>query len=358
MKRTSKINEALLLGAILLFVLVFVGNTIVGDAKAQECVQPPVGMVSWWPGDGNANDIQDGNNGMLMNGATFSPGLVSQAFSFDGLDDFVAILSKNGLSPTTEVSVDAWIKTNGTVNRRMVIYDRLETRDGFGLLLDDSGFPGFSINGGLGLVISSIDVDDGQWHHLAGTYSQVAGEVRIYVDGTLRGTASHSLPIDYDPEPRNQIGTANNSFGDTFFFEGIADEIEVFNRALSISEIQAIFNAGSAGKCKDANRLTISPPSGDYVTTQGFDLTLIVEAPGLSVVGGSAILDGSDVTSSLAACVIPGTLVLDGHTFRCPGLTGNFLGTGTHILVVTLDLSDGSSVSDSVNWEVKENTEP
>lgn len=104
--------------------------------------------------------------------------------------------------------------------------------------------------------------------------------------------------------------------------------------------------------------LIISPPSGDYVTTQGFDLTLIVEAPGLSVVGGSAILDGSDVTSSLAACVIPGTLVLGGQTFRCPGLTGNFLGTGTHILDVTLDLSDGSSVSDSVNWEVKENIEP
>ena len=103
--------------------------------------------------------------------------------------------------------------------------------------------------------------------------------------------------------------------------------------------------------------LTISPPSGDYVTTQGFDLTLIVAAPGLSVVGGSATLDGFDVTAALASCIIPGTLVSGGQTLRCPELTGSLLGTGTHILDVTLDLSDDSSVSDSVTWEVKENTE-
>lgn len=102
----------------------------------------------------------------------------------------------------------------------------------------------------------------------------------------------------------------------------------------------------------------ISPPSGDYVTTQCFDLTLIVEAPGFSVVGGSATLDGSDVTGALVSCVISGTLVSGGQTFRCSGLTGSFLGTGTHILDVTLDLSDGSSVNDTVTWEVKENTEP
>src|SRR5437667_3121650 len=45
------------------------------------CTPPPPQMVSWWPGDGNANDIQDGNNGKLENGATFVPGIVAQAFS-------------------------------------------------------------------------------------------------------------------------------------------------------------------------------------------------------------------------------------------------------------------------------------
>lgn len=108
------------------------------------------------------------------------------------------------------------------------------------------------------------------------------------------------------------------------------------------------------------NSLTISPRFGTYVTTQGFDLTLIVKAqdPNISVIGGNATFDGVDVTGVLASCVIPGTLMSGGLTFRCPSLTGGSLGTGTHTLSVTLDLSDGSSVGDTVTWEVKENTEP
>jgi len=104
--------------------------------------------------------------------------------------------------------------------------------------------------------------------------------------------------------------------------------------------------------------LTISPPSGEYVTTQGFDLTLIVDATGLSVVGGTATFDGADVTSFLVHCIIPGTLLSGGVTFRCPGLTGDALGVGMHTFSVTLDLENGSSVSDTVTWEVLGNTEP
>src|SRR5262249_55983069 len=55
------------------------------------CTPPPPGLVSWWPGDGNANDIRGGNNGTLQNGATFATGLVAQAFSFDGTDQFVQV---------------------------------------------------------------------------------------------------------------------------------------------------------------------------------------------------------------------------------------------------------------------------
>ena len=108
------------------------------------------------------------------------------------------------------------------------------------------------------------------------------------------------------------------------------------------------------------NSLAISPPSGSYVTTQQFDLTLIVrvESEGTTVAGGSATFDGADVTANLASCLIPGTLVSGGWTFRCPGISVDSLGTGTHNLDVTLDLSDGSSVSDNVTWVVKENTDP
>ena len=59
--------------------------------KCRTCVPPPASMVSWWPGDENANDIQGNNNGTLQNGATFAAGKVGQAFSFDGVNDFIEV---------------------------------------------------------------------------------------------------------------------------------------------------------------------------------------------------------------------------------------------------------------------------
>jgi hypothetical protein len=85
MKTTREMSKALFGGG-LVFLLVL---TLASHAVAQSCLQPPAGLVSWWPGDGNANDIQDGNHGTLQNGVTFAPGMVGQAFSFDGVDDYV-----------------------------------------------------------------------------------------------------------------------------------------------------------------------------------------------------------------------------------------------------------------------------
>src|SRR5215467_8036394 len=70
----------------------FVSAAILGVLSTNQaqvqCTPPPSGIVSWWPGDGNANDIQGGNDGTLVNGATFAPGIVDQAFSFDGINDY------------------------------------------------------------------------------------------------------------------------------------------------------------------------------------------------------------------------------------------------------------------------------
>ena len=51
----------------------------------------PPNLVSWWHAEGNANDSADGNNGTLQNGATFGTGRSGQAFSFDGVDDYVNV---------------------------------------------------------------------------------------------------------------------------------------------------------------------------------------------------------------------------------------------------------------------------
>ena len=71
MKCISKKSKQYVGGVVFLLVLGLGGLT-----AAQICIQPPDGLVSWWPGEGNANDIQSGNNGMLEEEATFDVGMV------------------------------------------------------------------------------------------------------------------------------------------------------------------------------------------------------------------------------------------------------------------------------------------
>src|SRR5439155_7163718 len=59
--------------------------------STQTCVQPPPGMVAWWPGDGDARDLVGTNHGSIVGNVTFEQGLVGQAFSFDGTSGSVNV---------------------------------------------------------------------------------------------------------------------------------------------------------------------------------------------------------------------------------------------------------------------------
>ena len=85
--------------------------------NAAACDTAPAGMVAWYPGDGNADDVQGPTfeNGTLHGGVTFSAGKVNQAFAFDGVDtSYVEAPDSPNLDSTTG-TWDFWIKTTQTV---------------------------------------------------------------------------------------------------------------------------------------------------------------------------------------------------------------------------------------------------
>jgi hypothetical protein len=108
--------------------------------------------------------------------------------------------------------------------------------------------------------------------------------------------------------------------------------------------------------------VTISPPTGSYLTTQSFDLALLVTTGSQPIRGVAASLDGVDVSAALIGCLVPGTLVSGGRAFRCPGLSGATLGPGVHTLTVTLTVSTSASstvsTSHTVTWDIRETREP
>ena len=246
-------------------------------SQAQTCLTPPSGMVAWYPGDGNATDFLGVNNGAFQNGATYVSGKVGPAFAFNGADQFVALPANflpypvAGGQSSAALSVDAWFQTiaggvilgqqggleapaepNGSVPAIYVGAD--------GMLYAEL-FWGGTVN-----PVSSTPrkVNDGQFHHVAVTYDGATEQV--YLDGVLLNSVPFTQ-TGYAPNYHYQIGTgytrnwpAGN--GGYYYFQGLIDEVEFFGRALSIAEVQAIFNAGSAGKCKNFPISCAAPPQG------------------------------------------------------------------------------------------------
>lgn len=155
----------------------------------------------------------------------------------DGEDDYVEITSYVNMSPTTTVSVEAWVKGQGIPSTRF-IYDRIESNDGYGIFVRPTGLAAFEVNGGQAQAFSSTNVLDGYWHHIAGTYDANVGKLYVYIDGVMESSVNYSLPITYSPEPRNTIGGPGG--GSTVFepFEGEIDEVRVWDLVRTQQQIQ------------------------------------------------------------------------------------------------------------------------
>lgn len=228
-------------------------------------------MVAWWPADGYATDIQ-GNHGQVLTNITYAPSEVGQSFVFDGSTSAITVTDSGDLTPAA-VTVDFWFESNIALpdpnHPEVPLLFKLNPGDdanvvskgydffyqfgaiGFGLPSTPGGFRTIIYSSTGGTVITA-----GTWHHLAGTYDGTGQ--KLYLDGVLVNSGPNFGPIQYQPAaiqfgrvvnsavfPPNTSGTSA-----PYFFNGQIDEIEIFNRALSASEIQAIFNAGSAGKAK------------------------------------------------------------------------------------------------------------
>lgn len=103
--------------------------------------------------------------------------------------------------------------------------------------------------------------------------------------------------------------------------------------------------------------LQVSPASGSYLTSQRIDLSFVLRKPGVDVTSLDVRLDGVDISAPVNNCLREGQLEVGGESYRCPGIPLSLLSAGSHHLSVTAGLSDGSSVADSVRWEILQTSE-
>ena len=270
-------------------------------AVTPPCDPPPSGVVGWWPGSGNANDLVGINPGTLVNGATFAAGQVGQAFSFDGVDDFFQSGTTGLPIGTSDRTLEFWARISSVVAPEAFFagYGSFGSFTQTYQVGASGSAPFFSQWGG---GVSAPSVQTGTWHHMAVT--NVGAVVRFYIDGALVG--SDSLPLNTPAGTQFYMGRIPGSLGDPRKLKGMVDEVTIYDRALSGSEIQAIFQAGSAGKCTLAYPVIYDGNSADggSVPTDGsnphdYGTTVTVlgadslTKTGYSFTGWSTAADGS-----------------------------------------------------------------
>jgi hypothetical protein len=257
------------------------------------CTASPPGLVSWWAGEGNGNDNMGTNNGSLVNGVGFKPGVVGQAFRMNGTNQYVKIPKSASLDIRDQITIDFWMNSDPS-NAIGSAFEGLVTSDFYFVEMDTTpGHVGinFSIstNNG-GFFPSTSDLNErglifpaGEWHHVAATYDGT--NMQTYLDGQPSGNPRPwSGPIS--PMLANSfiaIGsedgrtTCPNCHG-TRYYKGLIDEVDIFNRALSSNEIMAIYNSYGAGKCPFAPAF-VSQPQNSTVKA-GASITLAAAAAG------------------------------------------------------------------------------
>jgi hypothetical protein len=216
---------------------------------------PPnnLGLVGYWSfEDGSGSTATDfsgsGNDGTLTNmdpATDWVSGKRGSALTFDGSNnEYVEITNSfSNWYNDNPVSAFAWVKTNN----EGVVLSVYSSGHVPAIIVKDDGTVGVSLfwHGNTSWVESSTKVDDGGWHLIGGVYDGT--DEHVYVDGNLEGTRQPGSQDDFNNGDYSYgIGADPRSVwnSQTQYFTGKIDDLRVFDRALSTSEVKDLYQSG------------------------------------------------------------------------------------------------------------------
>ena len=227
-------------------------------ATSADAQAPTNGLVGFWrmdegSGATTANSAGSGIAGVLTNGPTWASSVHTRAINFDGVDDFVKVTDPN-LGNQTAMTISMWMNArsaggNETGGARILSKGDNPTSARYVVILgsDNSSIQfnaGFTTAAGLWKTPAG-SVSMNTWHHvvLMYTHGNVTSVPRIFIDGvpqTLTSLAAPSgSPLADDPAFYiGSRGTNNNRV-----FDGLLDEVRLYNRELDPAEVIALRNA-------------------------------------------------------------------------------------------------------------------
>ncbi len=224
------------------------------------------GLAGWFTMDGadtawtspsaaTAADKSGTGNAMTLTNMSQSsapvPGKIGQALRFDGVDDYLRRPTLTA-SLLTQTTVCMWIKA-ANLGQDQVLWS-IDRNAGsivneaiFKILANGQlrywDYTGAAYGFADGIPDSSAAVADNTWHHVCFTKDGTAGT--FYIDGTSSGTKTAGVSVSYGT---TDMIVGSDYRGSSAYFKGLIDDVRVYTRALSASEIKQVYNEGVGGK--------------------------------------------------------------------------------------------------------------
>tara|TARA_B100002019_G_scaffold274328_1_gene271166 strand:- start:2374 stop:3045 length:672 start_codon:yes stop_codon:yes gene_type:complete len=197
------------------------------------------GLVGWWKFDEGSGTVAydssgNGHHGNLTNGPTWTVGQIGGALSFDGVNDHVRI--GNVLNNITDLSFSLWFKPASIPTHHGYMVFKQHT---YALTLASSGgvhlnFGNGSDWGNVNLGTSALELN--KWYNVTAT--RESGVMKAFIDINLLANKSYNTSSGSNVSALCVGGNGANSFN------GLIDDVRIYDRALSAAEVQALYNLG------------------------------------------------------------------------------------------------------------------
>jgi hypothetical protein len=230
------------------------------------------GLVGYWPLNGNAQDTGGtGLHGTEVGNPTYVDGAIEQALGLDGDGDYVTCPDNALFDITDTITVAAWIKVNTFDKTWQYVVGK---GDSAWRLVRENATNNFRwrANGPTPTlaVVGNVNVNDGQWHHVAGTYD--GSTAILYIDGTANASLKCSGAIS---KTAYSVWIGQCSQQKNRAWNGLIDDVRVYRRALTAADVTELLTFAPSPRTKASQP---QPANGAV----GVSIPLLQWKPGLT----------------------------------------------------------------------------
>lgn len=223
----------------------------------------PIGLISWWRAEGNAEDATGRNPGQVV-GSTFAPGVKGQAFYFDSPTDGINVADSESLKLTKSMTLAAWfnVETIPPPTKGGYIFIRGDNVIGsvpIRFVIQNTGHIAFGITSLTATDYIQTPIQTNRWYHAAATLDDATGVMKLYLNGVLMEQLTTSVRPMRDLNPTRSPGCgignvqAQPNAEHSHPFRGRIDEMQVYDRALTPEEILDLVGSVPAAPAAPSN---------------------------------------------------------------------------------------------------------